>query len=74
MSTLKLKKCELTCLIADIWISTKKMGTIAKNNCPDFLVDYALFTEPKSSIFSLTIVFIASAPGAKSFLGSKPFP
>ncbi len=35
---------------------------------------YALPTEPKSSIFSLTVALIASKPGAKSFLGSKPLP
>ena len=35
---------------------------------------YALFTEPKSSIFSFTVSQIACAPGARSFLGSKPLP
>ena len=32
--------------------------------------NYALFTEPKSSIFSFTVPLIASKPGARSFLGS----
>ena len=31
-------------------------------------------TEPNSSIFSLTVALIASKPGARSFLGSKPLP
>ena len=31
-----------------------------------------MFTEPKSSIFSLTVALIAAVPGARSFLGSKP--
>ena len=35
---------------------------------------YALLTEPNSSIFSLTVALIASKPGARSFLGSKPLP
>ena len=32
--------------------------------------NYALFTEPKSSIFSFTVPLIASKPGKRSFLGS----
>ncbi len=35
---------------------------------------YALSLEPKSSIFSRTVALIASEPGARSFLGSKPLP
>ena len=35
---------------------------------------YALLTEPKSSIFSLTQALIASTPGASNFLGSNPLP
>ncbi len=35
---------------------------------------YALPTLPNSSIFSLTVALIASKPGARSFLGSKPLP
>ena len=30
----------------------------------------ALPTDPKSSIFSFTVALMASAPGARSFLGS----
>ena len=39
-----------------------------------FHLSYALLAEPKSSIFSLTVALIASTPGARSFLGSKPLP
>ena len=40
-----------------------------------FYINYSAFpTEPKSSIFSFTVALIASAPGARSFLGSNPFP
>ena len=35
---------------------------------------YALSFEPKSSIFSRTVALMASTPGARSFLGSKPLP
>ena len=36
---------------------------------------YSAFpTDPKSSIFSLTVALIASAPGARSLRGSNPLP
>ena len=34
----------------------------------------ALLTDPKSSIFSLTVALIASVPGARSLRGSNPLP
>lgn len=43
-----------------------------KNN--KSICNQALPTEPKSSIFSLTVAFMASAPGARSLRGSKPLP
>ena len=35
---------------------------------------YAFPTEPKSSIFSLTVALIASVPGASNLRGSNPLP
>ena len=39
-----------------------------------FSIHHALLTDPKSSIFSLTVALIASAPGARSLRGSYPLP
>ena len=39
-----------------------------------FCKNYALPTEPNSSIFSLTVALMASVPGASSLRGSKPLP
>ena len=47
---------------------------VIQADCPRFYKTQALFTEPNNSIFSLTVALIASAPGARSFLGSYPLP
>ena len=40
-----------------------------------YMFYYSAFpTEPNSSIFSLTVALIASAPGARSLRGSNPLP
>jgi len=64
--------CETRFLFCHIHLYTQK-GSF-KSSLNYFRINYALFTLPKSSIFSLTFALIASKPGARSFLGSKPLP
>ena len=56
----------------------KSRTSIRRRDCFAYsvfaFIAYALFTEPKSSIFSFTISFMPSKPGSRSFLGSKPLP
>ena len=60
----------------DSQVNAEKLKKTSPKGCLFYAekLNQALFTLPKSSIFSLTLALIASNPGARSFLGSKPLP